>query len=112
MVNTGWTGGPFGVGKRISIQYTRQLLSAALSGKLQSVKFRKDPVFGFDVPESCEGIPATILDPAKSWPSRTDYAEKCKALAARFIENFQRMSEGCPQEVINAGPKIANVETA
>src|SRR5208337_229973 len=91
LVNTGWTGGPFGVGKRISIGHTRALLNAALSGKLQKVEFHKDPIFGFDVP--------------KTWPSREEYYKKYDALAARFIENFKLMMRECPEHVLEAGPK-------
>ncbi len=105
LVNTGWTGGPFGVGKRLSIHYTRTLLNSALSGKLQDVKYRTDPVFGFEVPESCEGVPSRILDPANTWGSREEYFRKYDALAARFIENFKLMKDGCPAHVIEAGPK-------
>ena len=105
LVNTGWTGGPFGVGKRISIQHTRALLNAALSGKLQKVEYHKDPVFGFDVPKTCEGVPTEILDPANTWPSREEYYKKYDALAARFIENFKLMMRECPEHVLEAGPK-------
>jgi phosphoenolpyruvate carboxykinase (ATP) len=107
LVNTGWTGGSFGLGKRISIRHTRALLNAALSGKLTNVPFRADPVFGFEVPTECEGIPSQILDPASTWPSRDEYDQKYQALAARFIENFKLMTEGCPEEIIQAGPKLA-----
>jgi phosphoenolpyruvate carboxykinase (ATP) len=107
LVNTGWTGGSFGLGKRISIRHTRALLNAALSGKLTNVPFRTDPVFGFEVPTECEGVPARILDPASTWPSRDEYDQKYQALAARFIENFKLMTEGCPEEIIQAGPKLA-----
>ncbi|HMD70371.1 MAG TPA: phosphoenolpyruvate carboxykinase (ATP) [Bryobacteraceae bacterium] len=105
LVNTGWTGGPFGVGNRISIRHTRALLDAALSGRLDAVEYRPDPVFGFEVPTECAGIPAQILDPAASWPSREDYDRKYNSLAARFIENFKLMSDGCPAAVLQAGPK-------
>jgi phosphoenolpyruvate carboxykinase (ATP) len=105
LVNTGWTGGPFGVGKRISIRHTRALLNAALTGKLDAVTFRADPVFGFDVPAECEGVPAQILNPANTWPNRQDYDRKYQALAARFIENFKLMTEGCPEDVVKAGPR-------
>jgi phosphoenolpyruvate carboxykinase (ATP) len=105
LVNTGWTGGPFGIGKRISIGHTRKLLDAALTGALDSVSFRKDPVFGFDVPESCEGVPTEILDPANTWGSRDEYFRKYDALAARFIENFKLMEAGCPPGISAAGPK-------
>jgi phosphoenolpyruvate carboxykinase (ATP) len=105
LVNTGWTGGPFGVGKRISIRYTRALLNAALTGKLANVEFRPDPVFGFHVPKECAGVPAQILDPAASWPSREAYDRKYASLAARFIENFKLMSDGCPDDILVGGPK-------
>jgi len=105
LVNTGWNGGPYGVGKRISIKYTRALLNAALSGKLLNVKYATDPVFGFSVPQSCDDVPATILNPAESWPDKNAYMQKYKELAARFIENFKKYEEKCPLEVIRAGPK-------
>ena len=105
LVNTGWTGGSFGVGRRISIQHTRKLLNAALSGKLNTVEFRADPVFGFEVPTQCEGIPTQILNPANTWPSQQDYDHKYQALAARFIENFKLMTDGCPEDIVKAGPR-------
>jgi phosphoenolpyruvate carboxykinase (ATP) len=104
LVNTGWTGGAFGVGKRISIRHTRTLLNDALSGKLHEVQYRKDPLFGFEVPLSCEGVPTAILDPANTWGSQDEYWRKYDALAARFIENFKLFSEGCAPEIIAAGP--------
>ena len=107
LVNTGWTGGSFGVGKRFAIQHTRRLLNAALSGKLHDVQFRQDPLFGFDVPMECEGVPPDVLDPAMTWPSREDYFRKYDGLAARFIENFKLFAAGCPEEVRQAGPKRA-----
>jgi phosphoenolpyruvate carboxykinase (ATP) len=107
LVNTGWTGGPFGVGKRISIRYTRALLNAALTGKLSGAEFRQDPVFGFEVPVECEGVPAQILDPAASWPNREAYHQKYATLAARFVQNFQLIGDGCPEEVRKGGPSAA-----
>ncbi len=106
LVNTGWVGGPYGVGKRISIKYTRQLLNAALSGELLKVKFKKDPIFGFEVPETCGDIPASVLDPSSSWNSKDAHMTKYKQLASRFIENFKKFESGCPVEVIKAGPKV------
>ena len=105
LVNTGWIGGAYGVGKRISIGHTRALLNAALSGELHKSEFVKDPVFGFEVPKTCEGVPSNVLDPANSWPSKDVYMNKYKQLAARFIENFKKYETGCPPEVIKAGPK-------
>jgi phosphoenolpyruvate carboxykinase (ATP) len=113
LVNTGWTGGPFGIGKRISIRHTRALLNAALTGKLHQVEFYKDPVFGFDVPKTCEGVPSQVLDPANTWGNREEYFRKYDALAARFIENFKLMQEGCPPNVVEFGPKrLANIAEA
>ncbi len=106
LVNTGWTGGPFGVGKRISIQHTRALLNAALSGRLEQLEFWRDPVFGFEVPKHLDGVPDAILDPASTWSSREEYQRKYDTLAARFVENFQLLAgqEGVPGEVCAAGP--------
>ncbi len=106
LLNTGWIGGPYGVGKRISIRYTRALLNAALSGKLLSSPLATDPIFGFEVPRACEGVPEGVLDPAASWPNRDVYFQKYRQLAQRFIENFKKFEEGCPPEVIAAGPKV------
>ncbi len=107
MVNTGWTGGPFGIGKRISIHHTRALLNAALSGALDNVEYHEDPVFGVQVPKACEGVPSSILDPANTWPSRAEYDCKYDTLAARFIENFVLISrqEHVPEGLDAYGPK-------
>jgi phosphoenolpyruvate carboxykinase (ATP) len=105
LINTGWTGGPFGVGKRISIRHTRTLLNDALSGKLQQVEYRQDPIFGFEVPKYCEGVPTEVLEPANTWGNRQEYFRKYDALAARFIENFKLMLDGCPAHVVEFGPK-------
>jgi phosphoenolpyruvate carboxykinase (ATP) len=106
LVNTGWTGGPFGIGKRISIQFTRILLNDALSGKLKNVKFRKDAVFGFQVPVECPGVPTDILDPASSWSDPKAFVQKYHQLASLFIENFKKFASECPEEVIKAGPVL------
>ncbi|MBL8079020.1 MAG: phosphoenolpyruvate carboxykinase (ATP) [Anaerolineales bacterium] len=106
LVNTGWVGGAFGVGKRISIKYTRSLLNAALSGKLANVQYKKDPVFGFEIPEACPGVPVEVLDPATSWNDKAEYDKRYKDLALRFKKNFEKFAEHTPQEVIDAGPKV------
>ncbi|RJQ57472.1 MAG: phosphoenolpyruvate carboxykinase (ATP) [Stygiobacter sp.] len=105
LVNTGWVGGRFGVGKRISIRHTRNLLNAALEGKLDEVKYRKDKLFGYEVPMSCPDVPEDVLYPEASWGNKDEYWKKYDALAARFNENFKLFEKGCSQEVINAGPK-------
>jgi len=106
LVNTGWVGGPYGIGKRISIKHTRALLNAALNGKLLNVKYCTDPVFGFQVPQECEDVPSSVLNPASAWPDQNVYMQKYKQLAGRFIENFKKFETGCPPEVIKAGPKL------
>ena len=106
LVNTGWTGGPFGIGKRISIRHTRALLDAALRGKLHDVVYRTDQVFGFEVPQECDGVPASILNPVNTWPNHDEYDRKYEALARRFIDNFKRMQEGCPEDVVLSGPHL------
>jgi len=82
------------------------LLSAALTGKMDQVKFTKDPVFGFDVPTKCPDVPDEVLDPSGSWHDKKEYDKKYRDLAARFIENFKKFEEGCPPDVSGAGPKI------
>jgi phosphoenolpyruvate carboxykinase (ATP) len=104
LVNTGWVGGRFGVGKRISIRHTRNLLNAALDGKLDKVKYRKDKLFGFEVPLTCPDVPEDVLEPSNSWGDKDEYWKKYDALAARFVENFKLFADGTAEEVKKAGP--------
>lgn len=106
LVNTGWVGGPYGVGKRISIKHTRALLNAALNGNLASVKYKQDQIFGFEVPTQCPDVPDEVLDPSSSWGDKQEYDRRYKDLAMRFKQNFAKFTDGAPQEVIDAGPKI------
>lgn len=106
LVNTGWVGGPYGVGKRISIRHTRNLLNAALTGKLANVEYYQDPIFGFEVPKSCPDVPESVLEPWSSWPSRDEYDRRYRDLAMRFVQNFAKFTDGTPQDVIDAGPKL------
>jgi len=106
LVNTGWVGGPYGVGKRISIRHTRALLNAALNGKLDEVPYMKDPIFGFEVPMECPDVPADVLSPSSSWGDKKEYDRRYKDLAMRFKENFAKFADNTPREVIEAGPKV------
>ena len=106
LVNTGWIGGPYGVGSRISIKYTRALLNAALDGKLAKAKFVTDPVFGFQIPTACAGVPANILNPQKTWKDKKAYMEKYMSLAKSFIENFKKYEAGCSKAILAAAPKV------
>jgi phosphoenolpyruvate carboxykinase (ATP) len=105
LVNTGWVGGKFGVGKRISIRHTRNMLNAALEGKLDSVEYRKDKLFGFEVPHTCPDVPEDVFIPENAWGNKNEYWQKYDALVARYIENFKIYAAGCPQEVLAAGPR-------
>ena len=107
LVNTGLVGGPYGIGSRISIKHTRALLNAALHGKLDNVKFVKDDVFGFEIPTECEGVDASILQPANTWKDKEEYYKKYKELAAAFVKNFEKFKDGCSQDILDAAPKIA-----
>ncbi len=106
LVNTGWVGGPYGIGKRISIRYTRAMLGAALRGDLNEVEYVIDPVFGFAVPKTCPGVPDEVLDPSSSWPDKEEYHRKYRELAARFVENFKKYAARTPPEVVKAGPRL------
>jgi phosphoenolpyruvate carboxykinase (ATP) len=106
LLNTGWVGGPYGVGKRISIRYTRAMLNAALSGDLLSVEYTSDPIFRFQVPVSCPGVPDEVLNPASSWPSEEAYMKRYRSLASRFIDNFKKFADQSTPEVIASGPEI------
>jgi phosphoenolpyruvate carboxykinase (ATP) len=105
LVNTGWVGGRFGVGKRISIRHTRNLLNAALDGKLDDVEYRRDRLFKFEVPCVCPEVPEDVLEPSNAWGNKEEYWKTYDGLAARYIENFKLYQEGCPPEVVAAGPK-------
>jgi phosphoenolpyruvate carboxykinase (ATP) len=106
LVNTGWVGGPYGIGKRISIRHTRALLNAALCGKLDDGTYKKDPIFGFEVPEHCPGVPDEVLEPSCSWHDKKEYDRRYKDLAMRFKQNFGKFEDRTPVEIVEAGPKI------
>jgi len=104
LVNTGWSGGPFGVGKRMKLAYTRAMVHAALDGKLDTVKTRTDPVFGLAVPQTVYGVPSDVLDPRGTWPDATAYDAQARKLAEMFRKNFERF-DGVAAAVRAAGPQ-------
>lgn len=106
LVNTGWTGGPYGVGTRMKIGYTRTLLNAALSGELEKVPMREDPTFGVMIPESVPGVPGDILNPRNTWSDKAAYDAQALKLAHLFHENFSQFKERVSPAVANAGPKL------
>jgi phosphoenolpyruvate carboxykinase (ATP) len=107
MVNTGWTGGKFGVGQRMPIKATRALLDAALSGKLKTQPMRKDALFGFEVPLALDGVDPKILTPRDTWADKTAYDAQAKALVGMFIENFTKFEAYVDANVKTSGPKVA-----
>lgn len=106
LVNTGWTGGPFGIGHRIPIAYTRAMVYAALNGSLDEVPFTPDPIFGVLVPQRCPGVPERILQPRLTWHDPDAYDTQARRLAAMFRENFARFAGLVEREVAEAGPRL------
>ena len=106
LVNTGWTGGPYGVGTRMKIAHTRAMISAALGGQLDDVSYRTHSQFNVDVPATCPGVPENVLDPRSTWPDPRAYDEQAKKLAAMFVENFKQFEKDVPPAVREAGPRV------
>ncbi len=107
LLNTGWIGGPFGVGRRIDLGYSRSLVESILSGALHDASFQKDTVFGLDIPTSCPLVPKEILDPRGLWADQEAYMAQARNLAVRFRENFSRFSD-IPREIFEAGPRTSH----
>ena len=105
LVNTGWTGGPYGVGSRMKIAYTRAMITAALTGQLDDVEYVTHPILNLAVPTSCPGVPASVLDPRSTWPDPAKYDEQAKALAKMFADNFKTFEQDVAASVKDAGPK-------
>ncbi|HSL87813.1 MAG TPA: phosphoenolpyruvate carboxykinase [Ignavibacteriaceae bacterium] len=104
LVNTGWTGGPYGVGSRMKIKYTRAMLTAALEGKLDKVDYDTDPFFNLQVPKTCPGVPEEVLNPRNTWEDKTAYDAQAKKLANMFNENFEQYSNETDKAIKKAGP--------
>jgi len=107
LINTGWSGGPYGEGARVPIPYTRAMVNAVLDGKLADVPTRVDPFFGVHVPTSCPGVPEELLDPRKTWQDGEAYDAQAKKLGAMFVKNFAQFAEQSTPEIRAAGPTIA-----
>jgi phosphoenolpyruvate carboxykinase (ATP) len=107
LVNTGWTGGKYGVGKRMPIKATRALLNAALDGSLKNAEFRKDPYFGFEVPVAVPGVDSAILEPRETWADKSEYDAMAKKLVGLFIDNFAKFDAHVDQGVKEAAPTAA-----
>ena len=106
LMNTGWTGGGYGVGQRMPLKFTRMLLNAALSGKLKDATFRRDLLFGFEVPLDIEGVPPHLLDPRRTWSDKLAYDAQARKLVAMFAENFRKFEAEVDAEIRSAGPVL------
>jgi phosphoenolpyruvate carboxykinase (ATP) len=104
LVNTGWTGGPYGVGHRMSIKHTRAMIDAALAGELDRVSYNRHSIFNVEMPSECPGVPATVLDPRNTWSDARAYDEQAKKLARMFADNFKTFEQDVPPSVRAAGP--------
>jgi phosphoenolpyruvate carboxykinase (ATP) len=104
LINTGWTGGAFGVGERMSIAHTRAIVNAVLAGKLDNVPTVKHPIFGFEMPRSCPDVPPEVLDPRNTWKDKAAYDAAARGVAASFRENFKKYEEDMPAEIRAAAP--------
>jgi phosphoenolpyruvate carboxykinase (ATP) len=105
LINTGWVGGPYGVGRRMNLQQTRAMVKAAVNGDLEKVSFTRHEIFNVEIPISCPGVPDHILDPINTWSDKQKYMESAKRLASLFVKNFEKFGS-MPLEIINAGPRI------
>ena len=106
LVNTGWTGGPYGQGSRMKIGHTRAMISAALAGALDAVEYDTDPIFNLDVPRSCPGVPPDVLKPRNTWKNQAAYDEQAHKLGRMFIENFRTFENDAAPDVKGAGPRV------
>ena len=105
-INTGWTGGAYGVGNRMAINHTRAIVNATLDGELDNVQTTTDPVFGLSVPVECPGVPAEVLNPRSTWPDAAAYDAQANKLAGLFQENFSKYADDVPEAVRSAGPLV------
>ena len=107
LINTGWTGGSYGTGSRMKLPYTRAMITAALNGQLDDVKFTKHPVFGMMVPGAVPGVPSEILDPRNTWADKEGYDRTANSLAEKFVANFQKYAEYANEEILAGAPRVA-----
>ena len=106
MINTGWSGGPYGVGQRIKLGYTRAMITAALEGKLDNVEYVAHRTFGMMMPKECPNVPSELLSPRYAWADENEYDKKAKELAAMFVNNFEKYATGVEEEIMAAAPKV------
>lgn len=108
LLNTGWSGGAYGTGERMKLKYTRAMITAALEGKLDGVKYDTHEVFGLAMPTECTDVPAELLNPRNTWKDKAAYDKKANELAGKFVANFEKFKEFANEEIMNASPKVLN----
>lgn len=106
LINTGWTGGPYGIGNRMKLKYTRAMITAALNGELDHVKYENHKVFGIAKPQSCPNVPSEILNPRNTWEDKDLYDTKAVELAQKFKANFQKFESYANEEILAGGPLV------
>jgi phosphoenolpyruvate carboxykinase (ATP) len=105
LVNTGWSGGPYGVGSRMKLKYTRAMITAALNGGLDEVGYRNHSIYGCAIPATCPDVPSEVLSPRETWKNDKGYYEMANKLATEFIENFKKFEEFANDEIMAGAPK-------
>ncbi|MBC7382301.1 MAG: phosphoenolpyruvate carboxykinase (ATP) [Bacteroidia bacterium] len=105
LINTGWTGGAYGVGSRMKLSFTRAMITAALTGELKKVAFEQHPVFGYQMPKSCPNVPVELLNPRNTWADKSAYDAQANKLAEMFVKNFEQYASGVETETLSAAPK-------
>ena len=106
LVNTGWSGGSYGVGSRIKLKYTRAMITAALKAELDGVDYETHPIFGLAMPKTCPNVPDEVLNPVNTWEDKDAYQDKANLLASRFVENFEQFADRANEEIMAAAPKV------
>ena len=104
LINTGWTGGPYGVGSRMKLSYTRAMITAALNGKLDNVGYRTHSIFGIAIPLTCPDVPSKVLSPRETWQNDVGYYTKANELAEAFVANFEKYKDFANDEIMSGQP--------
>jgi phosphoenolpyruvate carboxykinase (ATP) len=106
LINTGWSGGSHGVGKRMKLSFTRAMITAAMNGELDNVEFKTQPIFELSIPTSCPGVPSEILNPKETWSDKAKFDETANSLAAKFVANFEKFEAESSEAILSAAPKV------
>ncbi len=106
LVNTGWSGGPYGIGNRMSLKHTRAMITAALNGELDNVEYTEHAVFGLNMPNSCPNVPSEVLHPRNTWESKEAYDKKANELSIAFNKNFEKFAESANEEILAGAPNV------